>query len=287
MTAVLAHSGPPALPGTWAGLWRLDPLPLLALASAAGLYMVGFLALRASAGTRGPVSTRQASSFGAGLAVIAIALVSPLEALSESLFSAHMVQHLLLTLVAPPLLVLGAPLQVGVWALPGHRRRAAGRLLGAAERALPHRAAVGLASFAAFFWLWHLPTLYEAAVAHTPIHVLEHTTLLLGALLFWDSVVRARADRRWMGLPLLLTGAVQGGLLAVLLTFTGRAWYPVHRPTVLQWGLTPLQDQQLAGVIMWVPGGVVYLLAAALLFVRWLRDDERREDRALARLATR
>ncbi|MGH8895861.1 MAG: cytochrome c oxidase assembly protein, partial [Egibacteraceae bacterium] len=126
---------------------------------------------------------------------------------------------------------------------------------------------------------WHVPALYNAALRSDAVHAVEHTTMLAAAFAFWGPILRPRRTPVWVG-PLLLAGAaIQGGILAALLVFSPRVFY-AHGAATTLWGLDPLSDQALAGVIMWVPGGIVYLIAAATLLVRWLDRDAAEADAA-------
>jgi cytochrome c oxidase assembly factor CtaG len=133
-------------------------------------------------------------------------------------------------------------------------------------------------------WAWHTPGLYQAALASEPVHILEHSSFFLTALLFWWIVIAPshRELDKGMAVLYLFTTALQSGVLGFLITFASFPWYPAYAQTTAAWGLTPLEDQQLAGAIMWIPAGVVYVVAAVVLFVLWLREIERRADAASA-----
>ncbi len=257
--------------GLW-GAWSPNPLVLAMLAAAAGLYWRGLGVLR-----RGPVRWRQVA-FVAGLLALLLALVSPLDALAEDLFSVHMIQHLLIILVAAPLLVLGEPQRVFLAGLPRPSRRHAARLL---RRRLPRltssalaQPAVAFALLAAAMWLWHLPWPFQAALHRDSIHALEHATFLATAILFWSLVLRPGRHNAVVAAPLLLGTAAQNTLLGVLITASGGVWYPAYRLTTAQWNLTPLQDQRLAGLMMWVPPDLLLIGSAAVVFGLWLERME-------------
>jgi putative membrane protein len=264
------------------------------LALAAWAYFGGVAALWGRAGTGRGVGWRQIACFSGGLAALLLALVSPLDALSSALFSAHMVQHLLLMLVAAPLLVLGRPLLPFLWALPPSKRRPLARWW---KRAGPARRAWRAISApavvwvinAAALWLWHLPGPYQAALRSAPLHAVEHVSYLGTALLFWWTLAEAGAPGRLSrGAAIVYTFAmaIQGGVLGALLTFSAVPWYPFYGPSTAAWGLTPLEDQQLAGLIMWIPASLVYLAAVSALLVAWFQQEEaaarRREARSPA-----
>jgi putative membrane protein len=220
----------------------------------------------------------------AGVLAIIVALFSPLDQLAEVLFSAHMVQHLILMQVAPPLLVLGAPALELLWTLPPASRRRVGRwwnrrlLLRSLLARLFHPLAAWLLALGSLF-LWHLPGPYQAALRHPLVHVFEHLNFLGSGFLFWSVLLRPdRARRLEYGAGVLysFTAALPSGLLGALLTFAGKPLYPVQSGSAPLHGLTPLQDQQLAGLIMWMPGGLIYLCVAAGWFLRWLRSEEQK-----------
>jgi cytochrome c oxidase assembly factor CtaG len=191
-----------------------------------------------------------------------------------------MLQHLVLILVAAPLLVFGAPERVALWAFPLPARRrlggwahALGRALGPLGRPGP---AVAMAT--AGLWIWHVPALYDLAVERGALHALEHLTFLLTAVLFWWTLLRIRtrrADKENGGRILaLLAMVVQGSLLGALITFAAAPLYDSHRAIPRAWGVGPLVDQQLAGLIMWVPPAALYLAVGGWLLAGLLRSVE-------------
>jgi putative membrane protein len=184
-----------------------------------------------------------------------------------------------------------------LWALPPARRRAVGNV-GAWP---PIRRAWLLFTGTVFawalhttvLWAWHIPALFESAMRNEALHALQHASFLAAALVYWSSLLRrphrrggmAGAGRGAAVLSLFATG-MQTGVLGALLTLGSVPWYPAYGDAAAQWGLTPLEDQQLAGLLMWVPGGLVYTAAALALLASWLRDAEagtRRWEEALAR----
>ena len=286
----LAHEGEPLAPHELRSAWNWDLLILAGLTAAGWSYGRGVRALWQRAGRGRGVSQWRVAAFGGGLLALFVALISPLDALSGALFSAHMVQHLLLLMVAAPLLVLGAPPVALGWAWPQrwrwgaarwwHRRRRLQR----GWRALTQPLAVWMLYMAAL-WLWHVPVLYEAALRNEFIHFLEHGCFLATAVLFWWTLARCSAGGRpsyGVGILYVFTTALHGGLLGSLLTFTPRVWYPLYAASTAGWGLTPLADQQLAGVIMWVPMGIVYTIVALALLGVWLQVMERKDRRQRA-----
>lgn len=281
--ALLAHTAPPTPQLLW-WAWQWTPGVLLTLGLTLGLYLIGVLTLWRRVGWGRGVHYGQVAAFCGGIVTLFIALVSPLDALSAALFSAHMVQHLLLLLVAPLLLVWSRPLAALLWALPHPLRIGWGRWSHRSfcrmSWGLLTLAPVAWCLHSVAIWLWHAPALYQAAVRDEWLHLLEHGAFLGTALLFWWTVIYPHGGRRAYGgslLSLFLMG-LQGGVLGALLLFSAAPWYPVYAPLTARWGLTPLADQQLAGLIMWIPAGVLYLLVAAWLFLAWWAAVERHAD---------
>jgi len=274
--------------------WNLHPVVLAAIAAVAGLYWSGVRALWSRGGHRAGrgVGRRQVVAFACGLFALCIALISPVDALSESLLSAHMAQHLLLLVVAAPLIVIGAPALVvgqslrGTWTRRLRRwgRRPALRWLGrlAGHPVWSWVVATGV------LWAWHIPSLYQSALENPLVHSIEHAGFLAAGMLFWWTALRPAGPRRLprgADVVYVFTGALQSGALGALLVFAAAPIYPFYVGRTSAWGLTPLQDQQLAGVLMWVPPFVIYLAAASALFVRWLRAAEAESRRHEARAA--
>jgi cytochrome c oxidase assembly factor CtaG len=224
----------------------------------------------------------RAACFVGGLVAIAAALISPLDHASEQLLSAHMGQHLVLVLVAAPLLVLGRPRVVALAALPPASRHPVRAVL--AHRAVRRATELLTLPVVAWFvhvtvvWGWHVPGAYQAAVEHVPVHWLEHASFLSTAMLFWWVALEPGIHRRLArggDVLYLLAAWIQSGALGALVTFAAVPVYPLYAIRAARLGLDPLRDQQLAGVIMWVPAGLVYLGGACALFVSWLKRVER------------
>jgi putative membrane protein len=283
LTPILAHSGQPPAPHDLWGAWNLDPVLLGGFLLAAWAFWRG-----QTSGPRRPVDSWRARCFTVALVALGLALLSPLDALSNALASAHMVQHLLLLLVAAPLLALSAPSSAILRGSPLALRRASGRWrrrLGLTHGnlgVLRHPAAVWLLAVGVL-WFWHAAAPYDATLDNELLHVLEHASFLATAVLFWQVVVGVRGAARvsgGLGVLLVFTMAMQSVFLSVLLTFARTPWYSGYAATTAPWGLDPLTDQRLAGVIMWIPAGGIYLVVALALLVTWIRATER-EDVAL------
>jgi putative membrane protein len=282
LAVLVAHLGHHDLASEIWGWWSLEPAVLLSLVLSGWLYGRGVRRLWRRAGADHGIRRAQALAFAGGWLALCVALVSPLDTLGAVLFSAHMVQHEMLMLFAAPLLVLGQPLLAFLWALPRAGRERAVRLvqrpaLARAWEALTHPLVVFLLHGLAI-WIWHLPSLYQATLENGFVHALQHLSFFGTAALFWWSLVHGRYGRLGYGVAVLyvfLTG-LHSGVLGALLTFAPRLWYPIYVARTARWGLSPLEDQQLAGLLMWIPAGVVFILFGLALFAAWLGESERR-----------
>jgi putative membrane protein len=232
------------------------------------------------------ITARQWKSFAGAILILVLALMSPLDALSEALFSAHMVQHMVLMLAVAPLLVVSDFQLALLWALPRRRAQALGsgfnqsRPVAGIWRVLNNPAFVWIV-FTAVMWLWHVSSFYQAALRNEWVHTLEHLTILITAVLFWWILFRhTQPDhiRYTVTIPFLFLTMLQSGILGALMTFTSRPWYSDYAASVGHWGLTPLQDQQLAGLIMWIFAGTAFTLLTIGHFAAWLGALERRSS---------
>jgi len=289
--AAAAHTGGPLQPHDLWSAWSFEPLVAVGLLLTGALYTIGLSRLWSR--ERGVGIRRwEAGAFAAGWLTTAIALMSPLHALGSVLFSAHMTQHELLISVSAPLIVLGRPLIPFVWGLPQSWRRKFGawaRIDGVSRSwqavSLP---AVAFSLHAIALWVWHLPGPYQSTLTSETMHSLQHLSFLGTALLFWWTIFKIRGSELGYGAAVffLFATALQTGALGALLTFAPHLWYPAYAATTGPWGLTPLEDQQLGGLIMWIPGSIPYLIAGLYLFARWVRAAEtravRRESAVLA-----
>lgn len=260
--------------------WSFDPLVVPLLLLSAVLYALGAARLLRRSQRARPIWRWRVAAFTLGWSMLIVALVSPLDGLSAALFSAHMVQHELLMIVVAPLLVLGRPLAVWLWAFTPRGRAALGRVLHTPWlRWLWHWLTLPLTAWllhALALWTWHVPRLFETALAHPWMHGLQHTSFLASALLFWTTVLDRRpADPAHAGsgtaMLSLFTTMAHTTALGALLTLAPGLWYPFYALPTAALGFDPLQDQQLGGLVMWVPGGVAYLAGGLVVAARWLQ----------------
>ncbi len=250
--------------------WKPDLLMAVPLTVSMAFYLRGLARVR--------VPRMEVCAFVAGWCVLVISLLSPIATVSEVLFSMHMTQHELLMLVAAPLVTLGRPLVPMLWALPTawrHSLKGGGGFTPVWSRLTSPTVVFML--HAAALWVWHLPPLYEAAVLDDRVHALQHVMFTGTACLFWWGLVRGRYGRLGYGAAVfyVFATAMHSGGLGALITFASAPIYPlyVHRA---QHGVDPLVDQQLAGLIMWIPAGVVLTIFGLALLSAWLGESERR-----------
>jgi putative membrane protein len=267
-----AHPVEAPLPGNWLGAWSTDPWIWIALVVPAVLYLRGVSALWRRAGAGAGIAGWQPVAFGVGWLALLLALASPLDALGGQLFWVHMVQHEALMLVAAPLLVVSSPFAAIAWGMPQTWRRPFARLV---ERTgvpcvMRMLASPALASVlhGAVLWAWHAPPLLALSLAHAWVHHAQHASFMLTALLFWWVVLAAPIGIAW-----LLATMLHTSVLGALFAFAQVPWYPHYAASARSWGLDALQDQQLAGLVMWVPGGLAYLIGALALLAKMLRAD--------------
>jgi putative membrane protein len=268
-----------ATPGFWS--WSLDPALALVIATAI-LYRIGDR--RTVTGPHGAHRQRWRNvAFYGAIGLLVIALNSPLEALSERLFWAHMIQHVLLLLVIAPLIVLARP-WVRLWrALPLDTRRGRGRGLALGERTAPlrwasrtlGRPAPSFVLFSGVLLAWHVPALFDATLRSGALHALEHTLFFTTALMFWKQVIDSPPLHARLGAPARVaytTGAmVVSWLLAVVIALAPHPLYAHYAHEVSRpGGISAMADQQIAAGIMWVPGSVAFVIVIFAYVHRWL-----------------
>jgi putative copper resistance protein D len=267
--------------------WRLDWLLLAAL----GVSAIAWLLLVRGVAVRHPAHRHprwRTAAVLTGLATLALALLSPIEAYEGSLFSVHMLQHMVLELVAAPLLLLGAPATLALRAASPGVRRALLSILHSRLVAAVSFPLLAWIAFAAVNWGWHFSGLYNEALENPGLHDLQHLSFLLAALLFWWPVIGADPSRWRLPYPVrlfyLFLAMPQNSFLGVALMSAPQVLYPHYLSNLRTWGPSPLVDQNVGGMLMWVGGDVVFLLAMGLVVAAWVRQEDRRTRREDARL---
>lgn len=265
---------------TWGGLSWIVAAVVLAGAA----YARGVSRLWRRAGVGRGVGVAKTLAFYLGLAALLAALASPLDALAHVLFTAHMAQHMLLILIAAPLLAYGAPVLAWLWALPPAGRRSAARRwnragwLRRAWRVLTHPV-VTWSCFALALWVWHLPGMYQLAVIDPLVHAAEHGSLLAAAYLFWWPVLRPMGRRRLghgLAIVYVFAASLQVTMLGAVLSLAPDPLYPIYAGGAATWNLTALDDQRLAAIVMRTPMALGFLGMVAALFLRWMTALEAR-----------
>jgi cytochrome c oxidase assembly factor CtaG len=266
----LAHAGESH--GGWSvAPWVTGPLLLSAL-----LYSIG-LARLWQRSDQGRLTLRRGGLlFGAGWLTLAAALVSPLHRAGEASFTMHMIEHELIMLPAALLLVASRPGAAMLWSLPGAARAALGGVArsGKGPWRILTDPVVATALQLAAMWAWHAPGLFDRALASDFWHVAQHLSFLITALLFWWAMAHGRGGYGVSALCLFVT-SLAGGALGALMAFSQSPWYSGYAALGLTAsGLTPAEDQQLAGLIMWIPGGAFHGAAALVFLWKWLKASE-------------
>jgi putative membrane protein len=244
------------------------------LAASVVLYAVGVARLWRRAGVGRGIRRVEVARFSGGWLLLAAALAPPMDSLADRSFAVHMVQHELLMVAAAPLLVLSRPLQALVWALPARVRSKVAFVPRGPWRVLTAPASAW-SVHALALWAWHIPLLFLAALANPPLHVLQHTCFFLSAFAFWWVVLGRRVPDA-TAVACLFTTMLHTSALAVLLTFAPAPWYAQDAP--IPFGLTALEDQQLGGLVMWVPGAAAYVVAGLSIVAGWLRQESAQRE---------
>lgn len=268
--------------------WSFDPLAIGLVVGTGAAYLWAVRRVD-RLHPRNPHPRHRTWLFMAGLAVIGVALVSPIEAYEGVLFSVHMVQHMLLQLLAAPLLLAGGPMTLALRAATPSVRRSMLRIL---QSRIVHVISFPLVAwvvFAAVNWGWHFSTLYNDALENLALHYVQHATMLAAALLFWWPVIGADPSPWRMPYPAklfyLFLALPQSSFLGIAIMEAPLVLYPHYVTNIRDWGLTPLEDQQLGGIIMWTVGDVAFLVGMGIVVWLWVRHEDRRTaslDRRLA-----
>jgi putative membrane protein len=250
----------------------VDVRPLLPIAGIGAAYAIGLRRIWATAGPGRLVRVWEGWCFGAGLVVTAAALAGPMDSAAHRSFSAHMIQHVLLLSVAGPLLALGAPFPTLLWVLSGQRRQSA---LRAWRRLSSSHTGVGwyvwvcgsIVLTSAVMWGWHAPVLYQAALSNDAVHGLEHLTFVSVSMLQWWALAGGHRARRGPAVLAVFIASFPATALGAAMLLAPRPWYADYIRTTVA---AALSDQQVAGVVMWAFGGLIYVVGAAVLLYSWL-----------------
>ncbi len=243
--------------------WNTDPILISVLLGIGVVYALG---CRADASP----GRRQQGYFAAGLFIASAALITPLCNLSVALFSARVSQHIVLTLIAAPLIALGRPERALAILLP--RRSKSMRWDGR------FATAIGGGAYAVAMWTWHMPGPYDETLRNNCVYWAMHITTVGAALLLWHALLVQNAKYSVAALILGFGTGIQMSLLGAVLSLAPRPLFVVHFTTTWPWGLSPLQDQELGGAIMWVPAGALFTLYSLVAFQNWMDTVGRAEQ---------
>jgi len=260
--------------------WTWPPFIVLPLVLAAVTYFSGTIKMPGKSNTAKLFSWRTIC-FALGLISLIIALDSPVHELGEQLFWVHMTQHEVLMLVSAPLLVMGEPLLPFLWALsPAWRGRVANIARSNVFKkcwALVSAPPSAWLLSALALWIWHAPWLFDQTVHNDLIHAAQHASFLGTALLFWWPLVNRKSALNYgAGVAYVFTTILHTSVLGALLTFSQHPWYSTYVTTAPAWGMSALEDQQVGGLIMWIPAGTLLLIVALVLLVKWINDSQSR-----------
>jgi cytochrome c oxidase assembly factor CtaG len=256
--------------------WTFDPWIVTPIALACVLYAFGSLKLVLRSKDKG-LLVKSGTAYWSGWIVLVAALLSPLHFLGEHLFTFHMIEHELLMAVAAPLIVLARPIGILLWALPRTFRRLAAPLIknDATERlwSIVTNGTVATLLHGLAIWVWHAPALFDATVTIVTLHRLQHLSFFLTAIFFWWAIIWkvGKGAAAWH----LFVTMVHTSILGALITVAPRVVYVTQTQAAPDWGLTPLEDQQLAGIVMWVPGGIIYAGVALAMLAAWISASGR------------
>ena len=257
--------------------WTFDPWVVTPLLLSLLLYVAGTLRLWRRAGFGRGIGLPQVAAYLAGWLSMAGALLSPLHWFGERVFTLHMIEHEIVMAVAAPLLVLARPAGALAWALPRPWRRWLRQARSVrAIWAVATVPAVATIAHGVAIWVWHIPPLFDAAVENVLLHRLQHLSFIVTALMFWWALLR-RCHAGSAVFHLFVT-MMHTGILGALMALAPRVLYATQTARSGIWGLTPLEDQQLAGVVMWIPAGTVYAGAALGFLAAWIGRSGQRQE---------
>lgn len=281
--------------------WEWRPEVLIPLIVAGVIYFRGWRRLRVNGQRRSVLANGwRLAAYVGGLLLIGLALLSPIDVLASQLFFMHMIQHLLLVMLAPPLLMLASPMPFLLWGLPRDIRRPVGRgLSGLLHRNSSSRKLLRQATAPGAAWLlfvitligWHDPALYNLALRSDFVHDVEHITFFVTAMLYWWHVVGAgpHIHKRFSQaarIVYVIAAIPPNMLTGIVIAFAGQVIYTHYLSVPRLWGMTALEDQTLSGIIMWVPGSMMYIIAVLILTAGWLQGEERKPPLPVSKWAT-
>ncbi len=282
--------------GEFVSAWDFSSTSAVLLLLMASAYIVGSirLSLRISAAGAANSDSRFWARFGsgmAGFALLAFALAGPLDVFAGDLFTAHSAQHIIIAMLAAPLLLIARPMPSYIWAFPRPMRSGAGTAL--TEAAIIIRALrffthpmVALPLFLLSQYVWHIPAAYNGSLENEWVHLLMHFTMFTAAVFFWWPIVGPPPVRTRLSHPerlvFLLLAVTPVALLAAIITLSKSVLFDFYLDSPGHFNWSPLEDQRIGGLLMWIPGNFTFLFALTVLFFRWFTIEERKSSRAAA-----
>jgi putative membrane protein len=268
---------------SFGSMWNTNPFVWISIFLLIFIYYRGLFFLWKKTGRYHGITFAQAFSYGLSILFLVLALVSPIDGLSAELSSIHMIQHMIIMMISAPLFILGAPAYVMLWAFPIAWRKKTGKFFRKAESwksgwYFLFQPISLWVLFALTLWVWHYPKFYEAALRNDLLHDFQHISFFTAAALFWrvllDPLKRYRLSPG-LGMLYLFTTSLHGMVMGVFMTLSPRAWYSDYESTTQAWSLSALEDQQIAGLVMWMPACGAYAIIASLVCAYWLRESQR------------
>ena len=283
--------------GAFLGSWEFRPIILISLFTMGSLFTLGWLRLRRVNPLFALAARWRLASYWAGLLLMFLALVSPIEVLSGQLFLMHMIQHLLIAMFAPPLLLIADPMPILMWGLPLGMRKEIGRIF--LSKKAPFRSAlitltqpaIAWFLFFLFLWGWHDGNAYNATLRYSWVHDLEHLTFFWSAMLLWWHITGAgpvlHKRFSYIGRIAFTLACVPANMIAgVVIALADNVIYTYYETIPFRtWGLSVLEDQRIGGAIMWIPGSMMYVIAVITLVTLWMQAQEREMGRGTKRAA--
>ena len=257
--------------------WNWDPLVLVSLLALMLAYGKGALNLK----KKRKIILKEILFFTLSIIILFIALISPIDVWSDELQSWHMIQHMLIMMLAAPLFVLAVPLYIYLWALPlsiRHKVKPLYRWLYGHKTGwyFLWQPLLLWSLFAFTLWIWHLPQFYEAALRTEWLHDIQHISFFVTSCLFWrvllDPIHRFKMGRA-LGIFYLFATTLHATLLGVFMTLSPKLWYKFYQEKTLSWNMSALEDQQLAGLIMWMPACSIYIFVTVYIFILWSKEE--------------
>jgi cytochrome c oxidase assembly factor CtaG len=273
--------------GEFVSAWDFSSPPAVIFLILAGAYLVGTLRLALRSNTGSSFWSKVSANL-LGFALLAIALAGPLDRYSSELFTVHMAQHIVIAMLAAPLLLIARPMPAYIWALPRPIRIGAGTALTSSGKLITvlrvlTRPVIALPLFIVTLYGWHIPAAYNGSLENDWLHLFMHFTMFTTAVLFWWPIVGPPPARTQLSHPqrivYLLLAVTPTALLSAVITLSKSVIFDFYLDSPGHFGWSPVNDQQTGGILMWIPGNLVYLVTMTILFFKWFALEEKKSSR--------